>query len=128
MPAIQTERLTKRFRRVRSYWDLLRYRWQRLTDPALEDVDLEVRQGELFGLLGENGAGKTTLIRILSTTLLPTAGRASVAGHDVVHEPMAVRRMIGLVSGDERSFYWRLTGRQNLVIVGELSGMRRAAS
>jgi ABC-2 type transport system ATP-binding protein len=112
--AIETEQLTKRFRRVRSYWDLVRYPWQRRSDPAVSEVDLAVRDGELFGLLGENGAGKTTLIRMLSTTLLPTSGRAVVAGHDVVREPLAVRQVIGLVSGDERSFYWRLSGRRNL--------------
>jgi ABC-2 type transport system ATP-binding protein len=112
--AIETEQLTKRFRRVKGYLDLVRYPWQRSTDTAVEDVNLQVRRGELFGLLGENGAGKTTLIRILSTTLLPTSGTAAVGGHDVVRQPHAVRRIIGLVSGDERSFYWRLTGRQNL--------------
>lgn len=114
MNAIETVRLTKRFRRVRGYRDLATYAWQRSTDTAVEDVNLEVRRGELFGLLGENGAGKTTLIRMLSTTLLPTSGRASVGGHDVVRDPQAVRRIIGLVGSDERSFYWRLTGRQNL--------------
>lgn len=114
MYAIETDRLTKRFRRVRGYLDLVRYPWRRPTDTAVEEISLQVGRGELFGLLGENGAGKTTLIRMLSTTLLPTSGSASVGGHDVVHDPHAVRRIIGLVSGDERSFYWRLTGRQNL--------------
>jgi ABC-2 type transport system ATP-binding protein len=112
--AIETERLTKRFRRVRGYRDLALYRWSRQTDTAVEDVSLHVREGELFGLLGENGAGKTTLIRMLSTTLLPTSGTATVLGHDVVQDAQAVRKLIGIVSGDERSFYWRLTGRQNL--------------
>lgn len=112
--AIETDRLTKRFRRLRSYRDIAMYRWRQATHPAVEEITLEVRRGELFGLLGENGAGKTTLIKMLSTTLLPTSGRASVAGYDVVAEAQAVRRVIGLVNGDERSFYWRLTGRQNL--------------
>ena len=112
--AIETYGLTKRFRQLRGYRDLAIYAWRRPKHTAVDDVNLEVKQGELFGLLGENGAGKTTLIRMLSTTLLPTAGRAVVNGHDVVHEPHAVRASIGLVSGDERSFYWRLTGRQNL--------------
>lgn len=114
MNAIEAEGLTKRFRRVRGYKDLLLYRWSRHVDTAVDDVSLQVREGELFGLLGENGAGKTTLIRMLSTTLLPTSGRASVLGHDVVRDSQTVRRLIGIVSGDERSFYWRLTGRQNL--------------
>lgn len=114
MNAVETERLTKRFRRVRSFGDLLRYRWRPPDYPAVEDVTLTIPRGEMFGLLGENGAGKSTLIRMLSTTLLPTSGRAVVGGHDVVARPHAVRRLIGLVSGDERSFFWRLTGRQNL--------------
>ena len=114
MNAIETDHLTKRFRRVSGYRDLLRYRRQPAPDAAVDGVDLSVRRGELFGLLGENGAGKTTLIRMLTTTLLPTSGRALVGGHDVVDEPHRVRQLIGLVSGDERSFYWRLTGRQNL--------------
>jgi len=73
-----------------------------------------VEQGQLFGLLGENGAGKTTAIRMFVTTLLPTSGVARVGGYDVVNEPQRVREIIGLVSSEERSFYWRLTGRQNL--------------
>lgn len=111
---IETDRLTKRFRELRGYRDLALYPWRRPTHTAVDAVDLHIKEGELFGLLGENGAGKTTLIRMLSTTLLPSSGRAMVGGHDVVHDPQAVRATIGLVSGDERSFYWRLTGRQNL--------------
>ena len=120
MNSIETERLTKRFRLLNSYRDLLLYPWQRSTKLAVDELTLTVNGGELFGLLGENGAGKTTLIRMLSTTLLPTSGRGVVAGHDVVREPHQVRRMIGLVTGDERSFYWRLTGRQNLVYFATL--------
>jgi ABC-2 type transport system ATP-binding protein len=112
--AIETEGLTKRFGRVRTVRDLLLSRWRHQSVMAVDNVSIEIREGELFGVLGENGAGKTTLIRMLSTTVLPTSGRASVLGHDVVREAQAVRRLIGIVSGDERSFYWRLTGRQNL--------------
>lgn len=114
MNAIETESLTKRFRQLRGYRDLVLYPWRRSSVLAVDAVSLDVRQGELFGLLGENGAGKTTLIRMLTTTLMPSAGRAFVAGHDVERDPHPVRRVIGLVSGDERTFYWRLTGRQNL--------------
>ena len=119
-PAIEVDRLTKRFRRLRGYRDLVAYPWRRPVHVAVDDISLDVPGGELFGLLGENGAGKTTLIRMLTTTLIPTSGAARVAGHDVVREAAGVRRRVGLVSGDERSFYWRLTGRENLAFFAAL--------
>lgn len=112
--AIDVEELTKRFRRLHGYRDLVTYPWRSADLVAVDGISLAVERGELFGLLGQNGAGKTTLIRMLATTLLPTAGRALVEGHDVVRDPHAVRRHIGLITGEERSFYLRLTGRQNL--------------
>ncbi len=118
--AIEADGLTKRFRRLDSYRDLVLYPWRRSATVAVDDLTLTIEPGELFGLLGENGAGKTTLIRLLSTTLLPSSGRAEVIGHDVAREPHQVRRLIGLVTGDERSFYWRLTGRQNLAYFAAL--------
>jgi ABC-2 type transport system ATP-binding protein len=84
--ALETENLTRRF------GDFV----------AVDSVDLRVRKGELFGFLGLNGAGKTTTIRMLTTLLPPTAGRARLWGHDVSADPIAVRGLIGLVS-DETS-------------------------
>jgi ABC-2 type transport system ATP-binding protein len=81
---------------------------------ALKDINFEVQKGEVFGLMGPNGAGKTTVIKILSTLILPTSGTAYVNGYELISDPLRVRASIGLVSGDERCLYWRLTGRENL--------------
>lgn len=81
---------------------------------AVKNVTIRILQGELFVLLGPNGAGKTTLLKILSCLVLPTSGSAMVLGYDILKEENKVKKVIGLISGDERSFYWRLTLRQNL--------------
>lgn len=113
-PAIETHGLTKRFRKLHRYRDLVLYPWRKASHLAVDQVSLEIMPGELFGLLGQNGAGKTTLIRMLCTALLPSEGSAAVCGYDVVRQARHVRERIGLVNSEERSFYWRLTGRQNL--------------
>ena len=93
---------------------------------ALAGVDFEVPHGSVFGLLGPNGAGKTTVIRVLSTILHPDDGHAEVLGHDVVHDPEAVRRRIGL-AGQYAAVDANLTGRENLEMVGVLAQMPRPA-
>ncbi|GAB3546728.1 ABC-2 type transport system ATP-binding protein [Actinopolyspora lacussalsi] len=94
------------------------------TNRALDGVEFSAREGRVLGLLGPNGAGKTTAVRILTTLLRPDAGSASVAGHDVLTEPNAVRRSIGL-SGQYAAVDENLTGRENLYMVGRLYGMNR---
>ncbi|NUQ84231.1 MAG: ABC transporter ATP-binding protein [Anaerolineales bacterium] len=90
---------------------------------ALQDVNLTVERGELFGLLGPNGAGKTTLIKILTTLLAPTSGWARVASHDVIQHPSLVRPLINMVSGGESSGYGLLTVRENLWMFSQFYGM-----
>jgi len=89
----------------------------------LQDVNLQVRQGELFGLLGPNGAGKTTLIKILTTLLAPNSGRAFVSGFDVAKEPEKIRPLINMVSGGESSGYGLLTVRENLWMFSQFYGL-----
>ena len=92
---------------------------------ALRGVDLDVPQGTVLGLLGHNGAGKTTAVRILTTLLRPTEGRASVAGHDVVADAATVRTKFGL-AGQQTTVDGLLTARANLELVGRLYHLPRA--
>ena len=92
---------------------------------ALENVTLRVPRGEVFGLLGPNGSGKTTMVRILSTILTPTSGRASVNGYDVVKQPDKVRRSIGL-AGQYATVDANLTGFENLRMIGTLNHLEKA--
>jgi ABC-2 type transport system ATP-binding protein len=89
---------------------------------ALDGVDLRIRRGSVYGLLGPNGAGKTTTIRILATLIEPTAGRATVLGHDVVREAASVRSKVSL-TGQFASVDEDLSGQENLVLVGRLLGL-----
>jgi len=127
-PAIEAHALTKRFHKLHTYRDLALYPWRKAAHLAVDHVSLEIERGELFGLLGQNGAGKTTLIKMLCTALLPSSGSATIAGYDVIRQARQVRERIGLVSGEERSFYWRLTGRQNLEFFAALNHVPAATA
>ncbi|CAN5365225.1 daunorubicin resistance protein DrrA family ABC transporter ATP-binding protein [soil metagenome] len=107
--AIEAHGLTKRFGNTQ----------------ALDGIDLEVAEGRVLGVLGPNGAGKTTAVRILATLLKPDSGTARVAGHDVVTDASAVRRLIGL-TGQYASVDEDLTGIENLVMIGQLLHLSRA--
>jgi ABC-2 type transport system ATP-binding protein len=96
------------------------------TVQALDRVSLEVAAGEVVVMIGVNGAGKSTLLRVLGTRVLPDGGEVQVAGFDALRDPREVRRRTGVVLSDERSWYWRLSGRQNLEFFGRLSELPRA--
>jgi len=102
-PAILAEGLKKAFGKIK----------------ALDGVDVSVQPGTIMAMLGPNGAGKTTFVRILATLMRPDAGRAEVAGHDVLREPEVVRSLIGL-TGQYAAVDENLTGRENLEMVGRL--------
>jgi ABC-2 type transport system ATP-binding protein len=98
------------------------------TAPAVDNVDLTINPGEIYGLLGPNGAGKSTIVRMIATLLEPTAGEIRVCGHSVVTEKRAVRSRLGVALGGERSVYWKLTARQNLEFFSALHGVPRRAA
>ena len=105
-PVIEARGLTKRYGRA----------------SAVEDLDLTVEAGEVFGLLGPNGSGKTTTILMLLGLTEPTAGTVRVLGRDPLREPLAVKKSVGYLP-DSVGFYDNLTARENLAYVGRLQGL-----
>ncbi len=123
-PAVLVDRLEKSFPRRRPIRELVRRPFSRRERVrALSGVSFTVGAGELVGLLGPNGAGKTTLLKILCGLVLPDRGRAQVFGTPV--GVTGLSRVLGLVHGDERSFYWRLTARENLEFFARLHHLPR---
>jgi len=108
---IEADRLSKKFGKVQ----------------ALSELTLTLPAGQPVAILGPNGAGKTTFIRMVATLIAPDRGTLVVNGHDVVRDPMAVRRMIGL-AGQSAAVEEMMTGRENLVMVARLYGQGRARS
>jgi ABC-2 type transport system ATP-binding protein len=108
VPAIECRHLSKAFGR----------------QSVLESINLQVEPATLFALIGPMGAGKTTLLKILATLITPSEGTALINGVDVRKNPFEVRKMIGLITSEERSLYWRLTGRQNLRFFASLHGLK----
>ncbi|HDD56821.1 MAG TPA: ATP-binding cassette domain-containing protein, partial [Nitrososphaeria archaeon] len=108
MAIIEARRLTKRFDGL----------------VAVDHIDLDVGEGEIFGFLGPNGAGKTTTIKMLTTLLKPSEGEAKVCGYDIVKQPDLVRRSIGVVF-QEPALDDQLTGRENLDFHARLYGLNR---
>src|ERR1700736_4160613 len=106
---LRTEHLTKHYGRRR----------------ALDDLNLEVAPGEVFGLLGPNGSGKSTALRLLLGFLRPTAGRAAIAGHGCWHAGVAARRHVAYLPGELR-LYENMSGRRLIQFLSELRGQRVA--
>ena len=109
MTAIKTQGLTKRYKAL----------------AAVDSLQLKIKQGELFALLGVNGAGKTTAIKMLSCLTAPTAGDALVGGYSIVKEPEQVKRLIG-VSPQETAVAPNLSAKENLELMGGIYGFSQA--
>ena len=124
--AIETFNLTKKFLPPWGFKGLM-HPSKKKEVLALDEVNIKIRKGDLFGIIGPNGAGKTTLIKVLCTLILPTCGTAYVNGYEVTKEEGRVKAAIGLVTGEERSFYWRLTGRQNMMFFASLHNFTSAS-
>lgn len=130
VPAVRVENITKTFRKGSTYTEngnrqrlmhrLFHPRGRMVT--VLNVSDLEIRRGEIYGVLGPNGSGKSTLIRIISTLLLPDSGSISVFGRDVVKESLEVQRMLNRVSADA-AFFRKLSAMENLLHTARVYGL-----
>jgi len=117
---IQLDGVTMHYPLPRRYRELLLRPFQRKLLPALCEVSMKVPKGASLAVLGPNGAGKTTLLKLMAGLLYPASGRVRVDGGDTMADNLAVRRTVSFVVNEERSFYWRLTARQNLRFFGAL--------
>ncbi|MFC1514687.1 ABC transporter ATP-binding protein [Candidatus Omnitrophota bacterium] len=122
---LEIKNLSKDFYPLLSFTDIARLRLKRPKVRALNDVSLTLKQGDTLAVLGPNGAGKTTLLKIISTLILPDKGKVKVNGLTVGIDDHNIKASIGLVSSEERSFYWRLTGRQNLEFFAAFYGLNK---
>jgi ABC-2 type transport system ATP-binding protein len=92
---------------------------------ALSGISLNIMRGEVFALLGPNGAGKTTLIKIICGLIRPTEGSVKINGHDALRDEVEAKKSIGCCLESERSFYYRISGRQNLAFFASLDNLKR---
>ena len=124
---LEVEKLTKDFIPPLSFGKLIKLDFKhRRPTRALEDVSFSFKRGGILGVLGPNGAGKTTLLKIIATLILPDKGSVVVNGYCLGIDDDKIKSYIGLVSSQERSFYWRLTGRQNLEFFVSMYGLKNA--
>lgn len=121
---ISVEGVTKSFPTIFGSAALFKYRGRPPRAMVLRDITIDVERGELFGLLGPNGAGKTTLMKLMATLAYPDRGCILINGVNVVKDPRLAKSLIGLCTSEDRSFYQRLTARQNLLFFGALAGLQ----
>ena len=124
--SVSIRNLTKSFPSRRGLVQLIRHPFSRPRTMVIRGISLDVREGELFGILGLNGAGKTTLLKMLATLIVPDAGKAEVGGHDITGEGQAVREIAAMVTAEERSLNWRLSGLENMRLFAGLYRMSRS--
>ncbi|MBN3041060.1 MAG: ABC transporter ATP-binding protein [Candidatus Omnitrophica bacterium] len=123
---LKVNNLTKKFYQPLNLKDALTFNF-RPKEPiiALDNISFTHGQRKILGILGPNGAGKTTLLKLLVSLLLPNQGSISVFGKTVGKDDTAIKSLLGLASSEERCFYWRLSGRENIEFFCRLYGLSR---
>ncbi len=123
MTGIDIHGLSKHYPRSTDLLQLLRRPFAREVIPALLGIDYSFRAGRIYGIVGPNGAGKTTLLKVVAGLVSPTRGQVLIGGADIERHPRVAREAIGYVVADERSFYWRLSVRENMRFFAALQGL-----
>ncbi len=123
---VKSENLTKLFYPSLSYSDIAKLRFKHRTPIiALTNISFSIKKGEVLGILGPNGAGKTTLLKILATLVIPDGGKVTIKGNVLGKDNNKIKSLIGYAGSEERSFYWRLTGRHNLEFFASMYGLNK---
>ena len=126
-PILEVKDVTKDFFPAFSLTELLKFNFKSArATRAIDSLSFTLDKGSSLGILGPNGAGKTTLLKILSTLILPDKGSVKVNGYYLEKQDEKIKASIGFAGSSERSFYWRLTGKQNLEFFAAMYGFDRA--
>ena len=120
---ISVEKVSMLYPVPKGYIDYLKKPFKQSYVQGLKDATLTIQKGDRIALLGHNGAGKTTLLKLIGGLLYPSSGKIEVNGYDIVKNNLDARSCTGYVLNEERSFYWRLTGQQNLQFFGALNNL-----
>jgi ABC-2 type transport system ATP-binding protein len=126
-PAVEARGLRKEFLPSLTLRAMLTLKWRRERILALDGLDLSLPPGRIQAFVGPNGAGKTTLLKLVAGLLLPSEGTVRVLGRDTARDPVGVRAAVGYCITDSRSFFLRLSGRENLRFFASLNGLSGAA-
>lgn len=128
-PILEVKNITKDFFPAFSFTELLKLNFKRAeATRAIDGLSFTLNKGSSLAILGPNGAGKTTLLKIISTLILPDKGSVNVNGYYLEKQDEKIKASVGFAGSAERSFYWRLTGRQNLEFFAAMYGFDKAAA
>jgi ABC-2 type transport system ATP-binding protein len=120
---ISVQDITMYYPLPKRYIELILHPFSNKNVTALDNISLDIKDGDSVAFIGANGAGKTTLLKLIGGLLYPSKGSLMVNGYDTIKHNIKARKSVGFVLNEERSFYWRLTGRQNLEFFGSLDNL-----
>lgn len=121
---VKAEELSMKFPITKRYIEYIKSPFKTKYFTSLSDISLEIKSGDRIAFLGHNGAGKTTLLKLIGGLLYPSSGKILVDGYNTKKENNKAREKVGFVLNEERSFYWRLTGKQNLEFFASLDNLK----